>query len=163
MAEHPEPPLDQLSPLRVIQEQLQIVQLSRKRVAGERLGLGERFAIPSDSASREIESNCGQSVLGQGLREVRKKAPVRKTLEAVTQDYRSERWVGRVNVATNGRAILAWEVERFRTPWTDLCHPSTSPLMSAHPRNPRAIDATFSYPICFIVSAASAERFPRAQ
>jgi hypothetical protein len=28
---------------------------------------------------------------------------------------------------------------------------------------PRDIDETFSYPICFIVSAASADLFPRAQ
>ena len=160
-AEQPELPV--AFALRVIHEQLQVVQLSRKRVTGERLRLGERFAIASDSASGEIESDRGQSVLGQSLREVRKEAPVGKAFEAVTEDYRSERWLGGVNLAANGQAILARDVERFRTPRADLSHPSTSPSISAHPMNPRAIDATFSYPICFIVNAASAERFPRAQ
>lgn len=53
--------------------------------------------------------------------------------------------------------------QRRRRPPFVTGQSSTSPPASTHPRKPPRSEATWVYPSCCNVSAASAERFPLAQ
>src|SRR4029077_16235700 len=144
MAEQPEFPVDPLLPARVILDELEILQLSRKCVARECLRLSERFAIGADPAPRKIESDRGQPILCECAGEIREEGPVRESLESMTDDDRSDRGFRGIDLTTDGEPVAAGNFESLGFNPAHARHPSTSPPMSAQPINPRAIDATSS-------------------
>src|SRR3954469_25452117 len=158
MPEHSELSVHDLRASSIVHDVLNVLLLLGERVAGEGFQLTERLAIRTDSAPGKVERHRRQSALRERLRQVGEESPVRKPLEPVTYEHRASRRLGSINLAANEQTVRAGDLERLRTRLFRRAHPSTSPLMSAQPRKPRAIDATLSYPICFIVSAASADR-----
>src|SRR4051812_17840045 len=148
---------------RVFLDQLEVLELSREAVGRECFGLGKRFAVGADAAPREIKSDRRQFGLRELAGEIRKERPVSETLEAVADHDGTDGRRGTIQVAADGQAVATRDLERRRRERASGNHPSISPSISDHPCMPPDIDATSSYPICFIVSAASADRFPRAQ
>src|SRR2546423_12716036 len=133
MAEESESPLDDFHSTRVVDDIPDVRELAGEGIAGERIDFREILSVASDSASRKIEGDRRQSVLGERTGEVRKECPVGKSLEPVTDDHRSDRCSRGIHLAPDEKSIRTRDVERFRTCRADFSHPSTSPLISAQP------------------------------
>src|SRR6185436_1422462 len=137
MTEQSESFADPAHATRVVFDEVQILEISGESVCGKGFFLGERLAIRTDPAPRKIEGDRRQPFFRQTAREIRKECPVREALEAVTNHDRAELRFRMIHLAADRQPNPGGNIE-----WLWL-QSTTSPPMSAQPRNPRAIDATF--------------------
>ena len=133
--------------------------------------IGTRFDFKNTNTSIELgdgeitlEANTEDRLAA--LRQVLEEKLVKRKVSLKVLDYQKvqeasggkARQVVKLQAGINSEKARALDLEFF-----DVHQPSASPPASTHPPNPSDIDATSSYPICCIVSAASADLFPRAQ
>src|SRR4029079_14506291 len=138
MAEQSESSADPAHAACVVFDEIQIFEVFGESVCRKGFFLGGRLAIRADPAPRKIEGDCRQPLFRQTSREIGKECPMREALEAVTNHDRPELGFRTIDLAADRQPIPGGNIE-----WVWL-QSTTSPPMSAQPRNPRAIDTTFS-------------------